>query len=299
MPSSALKANRGLVDAHLFCYTRQKNYTHTILARSKPMDASLLCLHASVVEAVTILQRDPAPLDARAHHALAVLQAALIYLQYNVVEEPPAPDLDGLDTTAAQVDDDTDSVDLAPLTARSLSDYRVERGMRIPAFTAFLGITHQEYAHVIHRQPLDRRVRDQIAYKLGVEWREIAEFMPAQPQTWPEIVPLPAPDGEPLPPEPWYLVDEETGRITSGPHDTPIPANGGYLCDQLTYESTNLVALWYPSTSEEDQLPPEGYSARDLQLIYDESTAEEAARAAADRAALDELLAALGDIRLL
>jgi hypothetical protein len=41
--------------------------------------------------------------------------------------------------------------------------------MHIPAFTAFLGITHQEYAHVFYRQPLDRRVRDQIAYKLGVE----------------------------------------------------------------------------------------------------------------------------------
>ena len=62
--------------------------------------------------------------------------------------------------------------------------------MHIPAFTAFLGITHQEYAHVFYREPLDRRVRDQIAYKLGVDWREIAEFMPAQPQTWPEIVPV-------------------------------------------------------------------------------------------------------------
>jgi hypothetical protein len=89
------------------------------------MDAELRSLYASVVEAVTILQRDPTPLDARAHHALAVLQAALLYLQYNVVEEPPAPDPEEQDT-AAQVDDD-DSVDLAPLAARSLSEYRDKR----------------------------------------------------------------------------------------------------------------------------------------------------------------------------
>jgi len=73
-------------------------------------------------------------------------------------EEPSAPDPEERDR-AAQIDD-VDSVDLAPLTARSLSEYRQERGMHIPAFTAFLGITHQEYAHVIYRQPLDRRVRD-------------------------------------------------------------------------------------------------------------------------------------------
>jgi hypothetical protein len=46
------------------------------------MDAALRSVHASVVEAVTILQRDPAPLDARTHHTLAVLQATLLYLQY-------------------------------------------------------------------------------------------------------------------------------------------------------------------------------------------------------------------------
>jgi hypothetical protein len=31
-----------------------------------------------------------------------------------------------------------------------------------------LGITHQEYSHVIHRLPVDQRLRDQIAYKLGI-----------------------------------------------------------------------------------------------------------------------------------
>jgi hypothetical protein len=262
------------------------------------MDVALRELHASVVEAVTILQRDPAPLDARAHHTLAVLQAALLHLHSTMVEEePPAPDPEELETDA-QVDDDTDSVDLVPLAARSLSDYRQERGMNIPAFTAFLGITHQEYAHVVYRQPLDRRVRDQIAFKLGVDWREIAEFMPAQPQTWPEIVPLPASEGEPPPPEPWYLVDHVTGRITSGPHTTPIPANGAYLCDQLTNASTNLVALWYPFTREEENLPPEGFSARDLEVMYEESAAD-AVRAAAERAAMDELLDVIGDVRLL
>jgi hypothetical protein len=262
------------------------------------MDNELRELHASVVEAVTILQRDPNPLDAHAHHALAVLQAALLHVQYYMVEEePPAPDPVELDT-AAQVDDDTDSVELAPLAARSLSEYRQERGMHIPAFTAFLGITHQEYAYAIYRQPQDRRIRDQIAYKLGVDWHEIAEFMPAQPRIWPEIVPLPAPEGAPLPSEPWYLVDRVTGRITSGPHTTPIPANGAYLCDQVTYESTNLVALWSPFTREEDQLPPEGYSARDIELMYEEGAAS-AAQAAADRAAMDELLDVIGDVRLL
>jgi hypothetical protein len=262
------------------------------------MDAELHYLHASVMEAVTILQRDPAPLDARAHHALAVLQAALLYLQYNMAEEePPALDPQELDT-AAQVDDDTDTVDYLPLAPRSLSDYRQERGMHIPAFTAFLGITQQEYAYVFYREPLDRRVRDQIAYKLGVDWREIAEFMPAQPQTWPEIVPEPAPEGAPLPSEPWYLVDRVRGRITSGPHTTPVPANGAYLCDQLTYAPTNLVALWPPFRREEDQLPPEGYSARDLEIMYEEGAAD-AAQAAADRAAMDELLDLIGDVRLL
>jgi len=148
--------------------------------------------------------------------------------------------------------------------------------MHIPAFTAFLGITHQEYAHVFYREPLDRRVRDQIAYKLGVDWREIAEFMPQQPQPWPEIVAEPAPEGAPFPHEPWYLVDHVTGRITSGPHDAPIPANGGYLCDPLTNGPTNLVGLSYPWGSEEEQLPPAGFSARDLEVMYKESAADAA-----------------------
>jgi hypothetical protein len=262
------------------------------------MDAALRYLHASVVEAVTILQRDPLPLDARAHHTLAVLQAALLHVKYHMAEEePPAPDSVELDT-AAQVDDDTDIVELAPLAARSLSEYRQERGMHIPAFTALLGITHQEYAHVFYRQPLDRRVRDQIAYKLGVDWREIAEFMPAQPQIWPEIVPIPAPEGAPRPREPWYLIDEETGRIVSGPHATPIPVNAGYLGDPLTHAPTNLVALCYPLGCEEEQLPPEGFSARDLEVMYEESEAD-AARAAAERAALDELLEVIDDVQLL
>jgi hypothetical protein len=62
------------------------------------MDANLRELRTSVVEAIAILQRDLAPLDARAHHALAVLQAALLHLQRNAVEEPPARHLDGPDT---------------------------------------------------------------------------------------------------------------------------------------------------------------------------------------------------------
>src|SRR3954454_25283025 len=108
------------------------------------MDADLRYLHASVVEAVTILQRDPTPLDTRAHHTLAVLQAALLYGQYHMVEEePPAPEPVELDT-ATQVDDDTYSIELALLAARSLSPYRQERGMHIPAFTAFLGVTHHD-----------------------------------------------------------------------------------------------------------------------------------------------------------
>jgi hypothetical protein len=262
------------------------------------MDADVAYLHASVVEAVTILQRDPTALDTRAHHALAVLQAALLYLQDSLVEEPPAPEPDGQDRVA-QGDDDTDSVDLAPLPVRSLSAYRQERGMHIPAFTAFLGITQQEYAQVMHRQPVDRRLRDQIAYKLGVKWQAIAEFLPAQPQHWPEIVPLPAPEGAPLPTEPWYLIDLQTGRIASGPHTTPIPTNAVYLADPLTSMPTNLVAVCSPWSSEEAQLPPEGHNASARAIFYDEPVAEDDAHAAADRAALNALEDQPGGIRQL
>src|SRR4051812_44355395 len=100
--------------------------------------------------------------------------------------------------------------------------------------------------------------------------------MPAQPQTWPEIVPEPAPADAPSPLEPWYLIDEETGRIVSGPHTMPIPANGGYLCDPLTNGPTNLVGLSYPLGCEEEQLPPEGFSARDLEIMYEEGAADAA-----------------------
>ena len=55
-------------------------------------------------------------------------------------------------------------------TPRSLADYRQERGMRIPAFTAFLGVTLDDYAQVVQRGPVDRRLRDQIAYRLRVPW---------------------------------------------------------------------------------------------------------------------------------
>ena len=55
-------------------------------------------------------------------------------------------------------------------------------------FGDWLGIAHFEYAAVIHRLPVDRRLRDQIAYKLGVAWQAIAEFMPEPPRL-DELVP--------------------------------------------------------------------------------------------------------------
>ena len=95
---------------------------------------------------------------------------------------------------------------------------------------AMLGITHQEYAHVMHRRPVDRRIRDQIADKLGIRWSAIAEFMPEAALPWLEIASIPAPAGAPPPAEPWYLVQQTTGRIVSGPHDAPLPGKVRSLC---------------------------------------------------------------------
>jgi hypothetical protein len=209
------------------------------------MESELLPLRAAVVAAIDIISRTTEPADDRVQQALALLTHALA--------EPP--DRSTADAGAA---DERALIDLARPRPRRLSDYRQERGMTIPQFTAFLGIAHFEYAQVVHRQKVDPRLRDQIAFRLGVPWQAIAEFLPPAPQ--PRPVPIPAPATATPPDEPWYLVE-----VISGPHTTPLPENALQLPDPATRTPTNFVILYNPWTTEEGQLPPEGYSARELQ----------------------------------
>ncbi len=196
-----------------------------------------------------------------------MLQAALIQLHASARAELTLPAHDPATSDLGASDDDLALVDAPYPALRRLTDYRQERNLSMLAFIAMLGITHQEYAHVIHRLPVDRRLRDQIAYKLGVDWSAIAEFMPEDALPWPEILPLPAPPGELPPDEPWYLVHQTTGRIVSGPHHEPLPENAAYYCDPLTRQTTNLITLFPVWTTEEAQIPPGGYSAEERQRM--------------------------------
>ena len=234
-------------------------------------------LSAAVVQAVGILRQDGKPPDARTHHALAVLLAALSVLDLKALEERQAP------TAAARVvepsapaDDDLDAIDLAQPVPRSLADYREERGMTIPQFIAFLGILHHDYAAVIHRQPVDRRLRDQIAFRLGMSWPMIAEFLPsAPPEPRLRPIPIPAPPEATPPDEAWYLVDRETGSIVSGPHHEALPLNAAYLVDPLLCEPRNLVVLRSDDGfGEGHQLSPTDYMFRERQRLYDEPGAD-------------------------
>jgi hypothetical protein len=137
------------------------------------METNLESLRAAVVAAVDILGRTTDPAGDRAQRALALLAHALA--------AAPA------DRGAAEADaaGELALVAAAWLQPRRLTDYRQERGMTIPQFTAFLGIAHFEYAQVVHRQKVDPRLRDQIAFRLGVPWQAIAEFMPPAPWPWP------------------------------------------------------------------------------------------------------------------
>lgn len=260
------------------------------MSGSKKMDANLLHLRTSVIEAVTILQKSHNPLDIRVDHANAVLRAALWHLGREQNEEPSATDVDPEVAVASERgDDEMEIIDSLHPTPRSLSDYRRDRGMRISAFTDWLGIPQHEYAHIIHRQPVDRRLRDHVAYKLGVEWRVIAEFMPKPPpEPYVRLVPIPAPEGTEPPPEPWYLLDEETGQVISGPHTEPIPENAGYLSHPLIGNPCNLVVLYDLSGyTEENQLPPDGYSAKERSWRYDDWDAGEDENTEEDNAIAD------------
>jgi hypothetical protein len=62
---------------------------------------------------------------------------------------------------------------------------------------------------------------------------------------------------------------------------------------------TNLVTLIPPWASEEDQLPPEGYSDEDLEAIYGDSATQDDARAAEFRAEFSELARMPGGVRRL
>jgi hypothetical protein len=245
---------------------------HLKLRSSLMIEDDLRQLSAAVVRAVGILRQDGAPPDAQAHHALAVLLAALSVLDREVLEERQAP------TAAARVvvpsapaDDDLDTIDLAQPVPRSLADYREERGMTIDQFTALLGILHHDYAAVIHRLPVDRRLRDQVAFRLGVPWPAIAEFLPpAPPEPRPRLIPIPAPPEATPPGEAWYLVDRETGTLVSGPHHEALPMNAVYLVDPILCEPTNLVILWSDDGfREEHQLPPTGYTLEERQCLDD------------------------------
>jgi hypothetical protein len=247
-------------------------------------------LSAAVVRAVGILRQDGAPPDAPAHHALAVLLAALSVLDLKALEERQAPVATARVTVPnAPADDDLDTIDLAQPTPRSLADYREERGMTIPQFTALLGILHHDYAAVIHRQPVDRRLRDQIAFRLGVPWPAIAEFMPlAPPEPRPRPIPIPAPPEATPPGEAWYLVDKYTGTLISGPHHEAPPLNVVYLVNPILCGPTNLVILWDDDWfGEEHQLSPVDYMLRERQRLYDEPGADGDNADADDRAAPD------------
>ena len=235
------------------------------------MDTTLADLRASVIEALQILRADADPLNVRAISADAVLIAALWRLEYIWGEAAPlaeeAPTVAAASVPAA--DEETDALDDAYPHPRSLVEYRQERQMRISEFVDSLGIGHFEYLEVVHRRPVDRRLRDQIAFKLGVAWQEIAEFMPEQPGS--RLVPLPPREGALPPREPWYLFDDETGRIISGPHHEPLPENGHYLGDPITGASTSLVVLWDRlHLTEEGQLLPDGHGTKELADTYND-----------------------------
>lgn len=236
------------------------------------MDANFTYLWAAAVEAVELLGEAARPLDPHVHHARAVLVAALHHLSCELAEEDwvaassPAEDVASRTApmevvSAPAADDDLDPIDDPSPSPRSLADYREARGMTVLEFGRWLGIAHFEYAAAVHRRPVDRRIRDQIAYKLGVPWRAIAEFRPAQPKPLRDVLPLPAPpNAKPLA-EPWYLIDAVTGRIRSGPHHEPLPANACFLLDELTVGDAQLVCLYNddgPGT-EEEAVPPAGY----------------------------------------
>lgn len=237
------------------------------------MEIKLLHLRASVIEAVTILQKANDPLDICVDNANAVLRAALWHLGRAHDEEPSTVDVHtDVAVTSEYSNDEAEIIDALHPTPRSLSDYRSERGMKIPAFTDWLGIPHHEYAQIIRRQPVDRRLRDHVAYKLGVEWQAIAEFMPKPPpEPYVRPEPIPAPEGTEPPLEPWYLLDEENGQIISGPHTEPIPENGWYVSDPLVGGPSNLVVLYdFSGYTEEDRLPPDGYSIEEREWRYDD-----------------------------
>jgi hypothetical protein len=215
------------------------------MIRSRAMETELQ-LRAAVVAAVGALRQIADPVDDRVHQALTVLDQALAIS----VETP--------DAEGASAGDGDELVERVRPRPRSLSDYRQERGMSIPQFTDWLGIAHFEYAHVVHRQPVDPRLRDQIAFRLGVSWTQIAEFLPLEP---PPPEPVPATAGPPR--EPWYLIE-----VLSGPHETPLPANACYLGDPATGAPTNFVVLHDDWPSEEEQLPPEGYTAAERRELY-------------------------------
>lgn len=228
------------------------------------MEPTLMELRRTMVEAIELLDQSLVPLDPHTHRARAVLLAALCRFYCSSGRE------DALPSEAPVHQDNDDLDDIAWPPAPSLSDYRQERGMRIHEFTDWLGIAHYEYANVVHRVPVDRRLRDQIAFRLGVRWTEIAEFGPKQPQPEPPPLPelIPALPGSPPPNEPWYLIDEYTGKIVSGPHHEPVPENGWHTQEPLTGKGTNLISLSsYPGT-EEQGLPPDGYSDDILQILY-------------------------------
>jgi len=238
------------------------------------MESDLSYLRAAVVEALTLLQADAAPLAARAFHAQAVLRTALWRLGLAQQDAAPTLQVDPLVMPAGAEAGDNDD-DLAALprrTLRSLSDERRERRMTIPQFTAWLGIAHHEYAAVVQRRLVDRRLRDQIAFTLGVAWHALAECMPEPPlPPRPRPRPLPPSDDAPPPDEPWFLVDAETGAIVSGPDHAPLPANAGYRSDPLRGGPTNLVVIVdRMPVPEEALLLLGGYSAAERARIDDD-----------------------------
>lgn len=163
------------------------------------MDANFMHLWTAAFEAVELLGQATTPLDPHVHHARAVLAAALQHLHCEVDESDlPNPTEPTEVVSAPAGDGDLDRTDDPSVKPRSLADYRSERGMTVLQFGRWLGIAHFEYATVVHRRPVDRRIRDQIAYKLGVDWRAIAEFVPEQPPPRRAIAALPArPGAEP------------------------------------------------------------------------------------------------------
>lgn len=261
------------------------------------MEDHLTHLHTSVLAAILVLQHDARSLDARVEEAEAVLCAALLCWDMRAcIDATLSPGTlnvtnsgESLATTSAPVN----RPDPAPLP---LSAYRQERGLTISAFTEMLGIFHHEYVAVIHRQPVDPRVRDQIAFKLGVPWQAIAEFMPKPPpQLKPRPVAIPPGEGAEVPSTPWYLVDEQTGQVLSGPHTEPLPENAVYLHDPFKGEEWNLVVLCdYSHLTEEDCLPPGGYSRNERDAVYDNEYALEDDSAIDSRPDLDELVHVYG-----